>query len=335
MNLRRAITAIALAGGALLATPATALADPAGPTDFVTEIVAIEPPTEGFEASIVGGDAFVRLVVEPGHEVIVHGYDREPYLRFRSDGVVEHNLLSFATYYNESRTGRDVDPALYDHDAEPNWEPIADGGAYAWHDHRAHLMGDRPPGLEPGDSLPANFVPLTVDGRPVEVQVVTTLQPAPSLWPVLIGLVLGLVVVILGGIAGPATMNLALLVLSGAALGVGLTQYLSLPSETQPSLTWWFLPAMALACAVVVVLVYGWSAMLRDALMAIAGLDLVVWALTRQSGLTSAILPTDLPFWLDRLVTAAALSGGIALTFATVRRLLQPTSEDAVEPADA
>lgn len=332
MNLRRAVSIAGLAVTVLIATPATALADPAGPTDFVTEIVAVEPDTDAFTASIVGGDAFLRLVVEPGHEVIVHGYDREPYLRFRADGIVEHNLLSFATYYNETRNGREVDPALYDHDAEPRWEQVADGGAYAWHDHRAHLMGDRPPGLEPGDSLPANFVPLTVDGQPVEIQLVTTLQASPSLVPVVVGLLVGLGIVILGALAGPATTNLAALVLSAAALGVGLTQFLSLPSETAPSMTWWLLPALALACAIVVVLVYGWSEMLRDALIALAGLDLVVWALTRQSGLTSAILPTDLPFWLDRLVTAAALSGGIALAFATVRRLFHPPAE---EPVDA
>lgn len=331
MKVRVALTTAALAGGLMLATPAPAFADPAGPTDFRTEIVAVRPPTDALTATIEGGDAFVRLAVEPGHEVIVLGYDGEPYLRFGPDGTVERNRLSFATYHNEDRNGREVDPALYDHDADPDWEKVAGGGTYAWHDHRAHLMGERPAGLDPGESLPPGFVPLSVDGRPVEIEVLTTLQPAPSLLPALAGLLLGLLVVILGALAGPATMNLSALALSAAALGVGLTQYLSLPGETGPSMTWWLLPALALACSIAVIATYGWSEMLRDALIAIAGLDLVVWALTRQSGLTRAVLPTDLPFWLDRLVTAAALSGGIALAFAAIRRLLQPPAEEPAE----
>lgn len=328
-HLRVVIATVALAGGFLLAMPNPALADPAGPTDFRSEIVDIRPPTDAIAISIEGGDAFVRLVVEPGHEVIVHGYDGEPYLRFRPDGSVERNRLSFATYHNETRTGRDVDPALYDNEAPPDWEQVADGGAYAWHDHRAHLMGERPAGLSPGDSLAPGFVSLTVDGRPVQVEVVTTLQSSPSLLPALVGLLLGVLVVVLGARAGPATTNLSALALSAAALGVGLAQYLSLPAETGPSILWWLLPALALASSIAVIATYGWSDMLRDGLLALAGLELALWALMRQSGLTRAVLPTDLPFWLDRLVSAAALSGGIALAFIGVRRLLQPPAEAA------
>ena len=44
-------------------------------------------------------------------------------------------------------------------------ERLADDGAWSWHDHRAHWMGDEPPiGLEPGDALPDMVIELVVDG---------------------------------------------------------------------------------------------------------------------------------------------------------------------------
>jgi hypothetical protein len=75
---------------------------------------------------------------------------------------------------------------------------------------------------------------------------------------------------------------------------------------------------------IVTILTYGRSAMLQSALALLAGVQLLLWAYTRRSTLTKAVLPTDLPFWLDRMVTAAALTGGIALVVVTLVALFRP-----------
>ena len=57
------------------------------------------------------------------------------------------------------------------------------------------------------------------------------------------------------------------------------------------------------------------------------GIMLVLWAFRRRDGLGAAVLPTDLPFWFDRMVTAAAAVAGLLVLAAAGRalaRLLQP-----------
>jgi hypothetical protein len=324
--IRRAIGAAMISAACVIAGPGVVLADAAGPTDYRSEVVAIDPATPAVDVTIEGGDAFVRIAVAEGHEVVVLGYapDEEPYLRIGVDGAVEHNLRSFATYYNEERFGGDDIPAIVDNSAPPDWQRIGDGGRWAWHDHRAHWMGTEPPiGLEPGDSLPSQSIPILVDGARVEIEVRTTLQDEPSIWPALFGILVGLQVVFLGALLGPATTTLASLVLSVAALVVGVTQFRSLPAETGPLLTWWLLPAIAVAAAVAIVVTYGRSVLLRSGLLAFAAALLVVWAFRRRSGLSRAVLPTDLPFWLDRCITAAVLAGSVALLVLAVRDMFR------------
>ncbi len=308
-----------------VATPTIAFADAAGPTDYRSEIVEVTPAEAAgvIDVAIEGGDAFVSIDVAPGHEVVVFGYDDEPYLRIDEAGVVFENRRSFATYYNEDRYG-DVDiPDVVDNDAAAEWARIAGDGSWAWHDHRAHWMGTEPPiGLEPGDSLPTQVVPMSVDGTPVEIEVSTTLIAPPSRWPALFGLMMGLAIVLAASLAGPATVDLVAIVLSAFAVWVGVAQFRSLPAETGPLVTWWLLPATALACCLAVIAIYGRSRLVEAGLLAVAGLQLLLWAVRRRSGLSSALLPTDLPFWLDRAVTAAALSGGAVVAVVAVRAML-------------
>ena len=321
---RWVVCSAALAGGVLVA-PQAAHADAAGPTDFRSEVVSITPSNDAITVSIEGGDAFVRVVVAEGHDVIVLGYDDEPYLHISGDGTVAENRRSRATYYNAERLGSDEIPDIVDNQADPLWAEIGGGGSWAWHDHRAHWMGDEPPiGLDPGESLPAQIVPLIVNGVPVDVAVQTTLQSSPSVWPAIFGLLIGLQLVLLGTLAGPASATLGSLLLAAAATTVGVAQFRSLPSETGPLLSWWLLPTIALICMIVTILTYGRSVMLQSALALLAGVQLVLWGYTRRSTLTKAVLPTDLPFWLDRMVTAAALTGGIAMVAVTLVALFRP-----------
>ena len=81
------------------------------------------------------------------------------------------------------------------------------------------------------------------------------------------------------------------------------------------------------------ILMYGRSTLLQNALGLLAGLQLALWAYTRRSTLTKAVLPTDLPFWLDRTVTEAALTGGIALAVASgLAMFTTPTGTESDQP---
>ena len=124
------------------------------------------------EAEIRGGDSFLELTVDEGHTVIVEGYEGEPYLRFSPDGTVERNLLSTATYLNDDRRGAGVtippEATEADADTPPEWEKVASGGQYAWHDHRVHWMDASPPDIDRGERVAGEYdpwrVPIVVDG---------------------------------------------------------------------------------------------------------------------------------------------------------------------------
>lgn len=323
MRSHRRIVALGAALAVVLA-PGTAHADPAGPTDFRTEIVAVTPETPGIELSVEGGDSFVRVDVEPGIELIVLGYAGEPYLRI-ADAEIAHNLRSAATYDNEDRYGGAEIPSEVDPDAPPDWERIGSGWSWSWHDHRAHWMEREPPvGLEPGDAIPMPDIALLVDGSPVTVEVTTVLQESPSWWPAVFGLLVGLQLVLVAGMLGRASLTMATVVLAVAALIVGVGQYVSLSAATGPLITWWLMPAIALAAPIVAIAVYGRSEFVERGLVAVAGLQLALWAFLRRDALTAAVLPTDLPFWFDRAVTAGVLVGGLAVTVTVLAPLLRP-----------
>ena len=307
--------------------PSVALADAAGPTDYLTEITAVTPASvlDVVELDIVGGDAFVRIRVEPGHEVVVRGYlpDEEPYLRIDAQGRVERNTRSYATYYNEDRYGTDDIPEVVDTTAPPNWEQIDSGGEYAWHDHRAHWMSEDPLlGLDPGDALPEQTIPIVVDGVEATISVVTTLQPEPSRLPAVAGALVGVALGLAGVVLGRATSTMVAVVLSAAALVVGTAQFLSLPASTGPATTWWLTPAVALVCSIGVIAVYRRSIWLETGLLAIAGLQLAVWGFQRREHASSAYVPTSLPTDLDRLISMAVPVGAVFVVVAGGRAVV-------------
>ena len=134
-------------------------------------------------SSIVGGDSFFELRVEPGTEVFVIGYQGEEYLWFRPDGAVWENQNSPSTYLNADRLGGDGIPDTATADAEPDWKRVAGDGHFAWHDHRAHWMQRPALRSRPGRSDPRGGDPARGRWRHVEVTVTSTWQPAPSPLP--------------------------------------------------------------------------------------------------------------------------------------------------------
>lgn len=320
--------------GWLLLDVAVAAADPPGPTDYLSEVAEIDPEVAGISIEIVGGDSFVVLTVEPGVTVDVVGYSGEPYLRFLPDGTVEENLLSPSKYQNEDRYGAVAIPDDADASAAPEWVVVADDGSYAWHDHRTHWMASiKPPGKGPGDQVAEGVVPLFVDGVEVDVTVASVWQQPPSAAPLVLGLVVGFLAAA-GALRKRGTItNTVIIVAAAGATVTGMVAFFSTPSETGPPRSLWLLPATAL--------VVGLAAQVRSStlttasfrtLQLLAVLELLVWGSLHWSWLWAAVLPTRLPFWVDRFVAAGALPAAAGAAVAVLTEALFPARKVSFRP---
>jgi hypothetical protein len=314
--------------GLLLLAPTAASADPAGPTNYDSRVTAIDPPVDGLEVEILGGDAYVRLTAPAGASVIIPGYeDGERYLRFLPDGTVERNEASPTRWLNDARYGAaDVGPPPADASAEapPRWEPVATGGTYAWHDHRVHWMSPGlPTQIDPGADEAQRVLtwelPLLVDDQPVVVAGEIDYLPSPSpVLPVLVLLlVLGLGVVV--AVRRPAGVPGVALVGALAAGVVGAASVVGLPpgADSDPALL--ILPVVAVVLLIVGVAIRGRPGIGPRLVTALAGLPLVVWGVLLSRALVSPIVPSALPSGVARLLVAVALGAGVATLVAAVR----------------
>ena len=305
---------------AVLLSAAPASADPAGPSDFRSEVTEISPAVDTVAATILGGDSFLELTVDEGHEVIVEGYSGEPYLRFRADGTVDQNRLSSATYLNDDRMGAaeipgEVTAALEDDSTEPDWEEVASGGTYAWHDHRVHWMGDARPPVARGHKVGGEYdpwrVPITVDGTTAEITGTLTYVEAVTPLPWLaLAVVAAAALVALGRARLGLHLGAAALVVASAlALVVGRAEWSSTPDSGGNPLLW-ALPLVALVTAVGALALARKGTGVVLALASVASLS--GWALFRLQVLLKPVLPTDVPFTLDRATTGLALGVSVA-----------------------
>jgi hypothetical protein len=308
--------AVALAVVGLVLGAGPAAADTAKPGDFSSTVTSIEPHPDGLDVHTSGGDAFLTIEVDEGHEVIVEGYSGEPYLRIDPDGTVEENQNSPATFINVSRYGTNelvpddlpVDPdellAL-----EPDWKQVCTGGEYSWHDHRTHFMGVGEVPAERGEDFPSPWeVPLTFDGEDVLVTGTITFHQdvSPIPWFVLA----------LAALIGPAVFGPKLpdrlppaiaAVVAALATWIAWVGCTSLPPGTGASIV----PVIVGGVALVLALLSLAVTRLRSVGLLASGVFLATWGVFRLSVLSNPVLPTDAPFALERLTTALALGVGI------------------------
>jgi hypothetical protein len=324
----------------LLGTAAPAAADPARPTEYRSIVEEVEPATDAIEVEVRGGDAFLEVTVEPGHEVLVEGYQQEPYIRVLADGTVERNRLSPATWINEARFGTETPPEA-DHEADPEWEVVADGGEYAWHDHRIHWMQLEPPPVEPGEVVSNWTVRLTVDGEEIEVrgrlERVAGVSPVPWIG---IAVVVGAALLLAGRRRlGPAPVTLAAgttLVASVVATVLGAAEWSATPAgaRTLPLLI--ILPALAalLAAGALAVVAFRRSRQDIAGLLAMGSVALLGgWVFVRLPVFWKPVLPSDVPSALDRAGVAIALGIAVAAGVALVRATRQLNRPPAPSPS--
>jgi hypothetical protein len=196
-------------------------------TNYRTTFTGLVPPVPGLEMRVVEAGSRLELTNASTAEVVVLGYQREPYLRVGPQGVFE-NRRSPSTYVNRSRNGGTV-PGTADPAAPPEWRKVSSGHVVRWHDHRAHHMGTTdPPTVRraPGRHQILNEWKVEMQQGSVAIEAKGVLEwvPGPSPFPWLAVALVTLAVVALVARREPvlaALLALLLVIDVAHAIGVG------------------------------------------------------------------------------------------------------------------
>jgi hypothetical protein len=314
---------LVLAGLVVLVTAGPASADPAKPTEYRSVVQRMDPVTPGLDVKIVGGDSFLDVKADPGHEVVVFAYapegHGEPFLRIRADGVIEENQQSPYTYQIRDRYANVTIPPNLNPTGPPEWKQVGSGHEYAWHDHRVHWMSpDKKPGIKPGDVVQTWGVDMTFDGKPVSVDgVVLLAQPIkPPLW-FIAALVIAVALVVIGKGKSMLVAAIAVLVAGVGATIVGWETYAAVPAVAGSSALSFVVPLVAVVSGVVAVVMHRKPLGVIATLLSAAALG--GWAILRYDVLLQPVLPTNLSFNLDRTGTVLAIGAAVAASVLAVR----------------
>lgn len=175
-----------------------------GNPDFRSEIETVRPSVPGVDFEVLNYDADMELVDRGRHEVVVYGYEGEPFARVLPDGTVQKNKLSPSTYLNVDRYAEVQVPESADAKAPPAWETVDKSGTLRWHDHRMHYMAKTtPPQVKDESERTKVFdyeIPVRIDGQKGAIEgTLFWVGPADtSKTPFLIA---GVAIVLLGGAA--------------------------------------------------------------------------------------------------------------------------------------
>jgi hypothetical protein len=182
LRIPRGVFTLTACAGALAAILAAAIPASAKDSGIVSELRGTKPAVSGLELEVSGGDKFLLLRNGTGKQVIVKGYEDEPYLRFLPNRVVEENLRSPSKYANEDRYALTPLPPQANSDAAPRWKPVSRDGSYRWFDHRIHSMEKGTPPQVKDEGVRTKIfdwrVPMSVAGAPVAA--VGTLEWVPA-----------------------------------------------------------------------------------------------------------------------------------------------------------
>lgn len=188
--MRRICTAtlVAFVAVLLFSDPASAHgATGATASNFRTRITAVRPAVENVSVQVKENGDRLQLRNESKAEIIVLGYQNEPYLKVTKNGVWQ-NHFSPAVYTNTNRYGDVETPPFADPAKPAQWERVSSGNVAVWHDHRAHWMSSTPPPIVLGDRTHAHVVipdfevPFTVDGKPGMVTGTVEWTPPLAKW---------------------------------------------------------------------------------------------------------------------------------------------------------
>ena len=125
-------TLIAAAAAVLMLAGAPLAVAHSGNPNMRTAVTAITPQTGGETVEVLNNDDRLELHNTSGKDVVIAGYEGEPYARVLGDGTVQVNTNSKAYYLNDDRYGDVKVPAGLG--TEPRWKRLSRSGRFEWHD---------------------------------------------------------------------------------------------------------------------------------------------------------------------------------------------------------
>jgi hypothetical protein len=291
-------------------------------TRYRTQLDGLDPDVAGVTVRLVDRDT--RIEIDAGdHEVVVLGYEGEPYLRVDGDGAFE-NRRSPSVYLNTSLTGATPPPDA-DADAAPDWHRVGDGPVVRWHDHALHV----PPGQRAGDRDVTTWErPLQVDGNAVALQGRIVTLPARSSTPwLLVAAALAAAAVLVGRRAWSATCvgSLVALVVADLARVAGLvagtptwlaSRWHVLSDASTLSIIGW-----GMAVAAVALLRLRRRLEAAAAAVVAAGVLALTGGVLEVADLSKARLGSALPDPLARALVAILLGVGVGLAVSAALEL--------------
>jgi hypothetical protein len=172
------------------------------PRNYETTLLRLVPRVAGVEVAVVDLGDRLSLTNHTARDVVVLGYDDEPYLRVGPRGVFE-NRRSPATYLNRALVPDAAPPKIANSSATPEWDKLSSATTVTWHDHRAHYMGSSDPPAVRRDPTARHVVDrwvvdLRTGDRTIRASGELVYVPPPSVWPfVAVAVALAVTVILL------------------------------------------------------------------------------------------------------------------------------------------
>jgi hypothetical protein len=342
----RGLVVVGMVAGAIVAASASpASAHGLGglkPTDYQTRLGAIRPTTPGVELVVVDLGTRLELTNRTPHDVIVLGYDGEPYLRVGPRGVFE-NTRSPATYFNRSlNPAGSAPPKQADPKAAPAWKKTGSGNSVSWHDHRAHFMGlDDPPAVARDPShrhlIDTFRIAMRTDGRTLTARGQIVWVPPPSPWPwVAAAVVLAALVVALSRTevwSEVFAATLVVLIVTELAHVIGLWGASTAGAGVKLAESGYSIGGILLAVLALVWMARKGTAAAVPVVLIATIFLFVAGGLADVTTLGNSQIPSTLPSWCARLLVTITLGLGAGLAAAAALRLRpQPTARPAARP---
>lgn len=289
---------------------------------------------------VLGGDGLLQLDTTGEVEVVVIGYDDEPFLRIGPGGVFT-NRNSPATYLNADRYAAITVPADVDARAPPEWRRVSEATRWQWHDHRIHWMAPTPPAgvrdqPDQRQQVLAWAVPFRVEGQRLEALGVLEYVPPPSVWPWLLGavVVVTLPIIVVAGAGARRSLRTLVVVTTGvaaAAVAVAVGDAMATPASVGANA--WAVAQTAVPALVAGVLAWtAWRPTAEDAarpewtLVVAAAIIALVCGVARLDQLTSSQVTNALPTAAVRAVVAGSLT--LVVPAAVVAAVQRPGRRD-------
>jgi len=289
------------------------------PSNYRARVLAVRPPLPGLTVEVVDAGTRLRLVNTGPRDVVVLGYQLEPWLRVGPRGVFE-NSRSPTLQMAGPRRADSPPPAAVDPGAPASWRRVDRGQSVTWQDHRAHWEADQPPAQvrrAPGSPhlvIPEWTVKLRTGGHLVDVVGEVRWVPGPSPLPWLAGAALLAMAVVAAG--RTRRWSDALVAALALVVALDLVQAAGAWTAAQASAAGWVVAGLAIRQ----LLRHRVESGLFQLLLA-AGLLTVVGGLGDLGFLLRSQLASTLPDWMVRAAVTARIGLGLGALAAAGLRL--------------